>query len=386
MRSVQVLMWVIVLLLGCVEPYDFQVEETSEILVVEAEFSNLSTKHKVKLSVSSALDETATTPLSGADVWIVENNNTQIDLTETDSGVYETAATVAGKVGSQYVLNIKLSDGSTFQSSAETLISPAPIDSVWGRFMELPSEEDNEFIRGIQLFVDTHDDTRESSYFRYDYEEDFEAIAAYPSRQEWDYDNEIYVTRDVDIGVCYDHAQSQGVIVSTTNGLSENRLSEFPIRMLRESGYELIGNYAIILRQYHLTASAFQYYKNLKENNESAGSFFDKQKGSIVGNIASADQTRKVLGFFEVAGVSSDTSFFHPSDFYHQGFKPDFYYRGNCGSEDIEQVTPGELSNEVMQSRNIIFVDEIVGIAYLTSVPCSDCRVYADLKKPDYWD
>lgn len=373
-------------IMGCVEPYDFQVDETVEVLVVEAEFSDQQTNHQVKLSISSSLTDSLSNPVSGATVSITEDGNLSYACTEVEQGVYETDATIAGKVGSSYVLEIILSDGSAYRSTAEVLAAPVAIDSVYGRYLELPSEESDGLIQGVQLFVDTHDPNTEESYFRYEYQEDYEVRAAFPSLEEWNPDTESYSPRDIPIGICYEQKISQGIQLATTSGLAENRLSEFPIRMIEQKGPELIGRYAMILKQYSISANTFQYYKNLKKNNESAGSFFDKQKGTISGNVSSTDASRLVLGYFEVAGVSSDTTFFSRNDFDHDGFRPDRYNTGNCTQNDLIEVSTGELNNELMQGRNIVMVDLLIGVAKLTSIPCSDCRVYADIKKPDYWD
>ncbi|WP_422360112.1 DUF4249 domain-containing protein [Reichenbachiella sp.] len=372
--------------IGCVEPYDFEVGGTVEVLVVEAEFSNQQESHRVMLSISRGLDNDVISPVSGAAISIIEDETEEINLTEIESGIYETSPSVAGKVGSIYRLSIKLKDGSTFQSSSEILSNPVPIDSVWGRYLELPSEEEDGLIQGVQLFVDTHDFNSEASYFRYEYQEDYQVKAAFPSLLEWNNDTETYGPRDFPIGTCYEQANSQGLLITTTSGLSENRLSEFPIRMIQQKDPELRGKYAIVLKQFAISENGYRYYKNLRENNESAGSFFDKQKGTIPGNISSVDSSMPVLGYFEVAGLSTDTAFFHSSNFRDQGFKPDQFSAGDCLGSGILEVSIGELNNQIMQGNNLIYVDVLSGVAALATIPCSDCRVHADIKKPEYWD
>ncbi|SMD32273.1 protein of unknown function [Reichenbachiella faecimaris] len=389
MRIDQTFMLLLVGLLGCVEPYDFQVSETVEILAIEAEFSNELVQHQVKLSISRALDEDQITPLSGAMVWIMEDEVGQINFVESEGGLYETENPVAGKIGSSYVLNIRLEDGTTYQSTTEVLTNPVEIDSVYGKYLALPSQEDDAIIEGIQFFVDTHDLTSEASYFRYEYVEDYQVKVPYPSRYEWDFETESFDLREIPIGTCYAHGESLGLIIATTNGLSENRLNEFPIRMVERSDAQLNQRYSIILKQYALSPGAYQYYKNLKENNESAGSFFDKQKGTIAGNIAQIGNTASpVLGFFEVAGVSSDTSFFISSEFGEQGFRPDKFYGGSCNPDvESDTVNISDLNNTLMETYNIVDIPIMSpNSAILFTRPCSDCRVYADINKPEYWD
>lgn len=376
------------LLSGCVEPYDFEVTETVEVLVVDAQLTNEQKSHRVELSVSRAIDKETSRKITGAEVLFKEDGRTDINLNEVSEGIYETAPTVAGKTGSSYELYIKLSNGTTYKSTAQVLNPPVPIDSVYGKYLEIPSDENVEVQKGIQFFIDTHDDTQDVSYFRYEYLEDYEIKVPYPSGFEWDSNSQTYSPRSEDIGTCYGDGQNQNLIIANTSGLSENRLNEFPIQMVSVDDPQLEHTYALTVRQYLLNPSAHQYYKNLQENNESSGSFFDKQKGTIAGNIFNENNSSEpVLGFFEVAGVSSITEFFVSSDFRDQGFRSN-YDLGKCNPQTaVDTVQIDELNTELLSSYNIVeFPVTVPNGAIIVIVPCSDCRVYADNVKPDYWD
>ncbi|MEP3387294.1 MAG: DUF4249 domain-containing protein [Reichenbachiella sp.] len=387
MRNIIVII-LLLALIGCVEPYDFGVTETVEVMVIDAQLTNEQKAHRVELSLSRAIDSESPSKVAGAEVRFIEDGNTEINLIETEAGVYETASTISGKSGSSYVLSITLANGTTYQSTPQVLAAPVAIDSVYGKYLELPSEENGEVLKGMQFFIDTHDETSEVSYFRYEYLEDFEIKVPYPSGIEWYPSTQTYGPRAEDIGTCYGNGQNQSLIIASTSGLSENRLSEFPIQMVSVDDPQLEHRYALTVRQYMLSASAYQYYKNLLENNESSGSFFDKQKGTIAGNIFNQNNPAEpVLGFFEVAGVSSVTDFFISSDFRSQGFISNYDLR-NCNPQTaVDTVQINTLNNELMSAYNIVeFPVTVPNGAIIVLVPCSDCRIYADNKKPDYWD
>ena len=122
---------------GCVEPFEFSAPESEEALVVDAVFTDEQRAHQVKLSWSGALDATGVTPATGASVWLVEGGGTQIDFTEVESGTYETSATIQGESGKSYTLFIRLQNGAEYRSATEILPQPIPIDSVYGRYMEM---------------------------------------------------------------------------------------------------------------------------------------------------------------------------------------------------------------------------------------------------------
>ncbi|MEP2023287.1 MAG: DUF4249 domain-containing protein [Reichenbachiella sp.] len=389
MKAGQILLLLLTGMLGCVEPYDFQVDETVEVMIIEAEFSNEPTNHQVRMSTSRALDQLESVPLSDATVWLTEDGNKQIDFTEIENGVYETLPTIAGKVGSSYVLEVRLKDGTAYQSSAQILNNPVEIDSVYGRYLELPSEESGELDTGVQFFVDTHDEKTEASFFRYEYVEDYIIRARYPSRFEWDTETQTYYSREEDISTCYGQNQSLGLMIATTSGLSENQLNEFPILMVSRQDPQLIYEYSILLKQHSISPSGYQYYKKLKENNESAGSFFDKQKGNIAGNISNVNNSSEVVfGFFEVSGVSSKLTFFTSEKFEDEGYLAEGRYSQNCAADIVlDTLAISDLNNIVMSGRNIYdFPFMPPGLVVIATVSCSDCRVYADNIKPDYWD
>ncbi|MEO9967438.1 MAG: DUF4249 domain-containing protein [Reichenbachiella sp.] len=380
---------ILIFLHGCVEPYDFEVTETIEVLIVDGTLTDEQKTHQVKLSLSGALDADSNQPVTGASVWIIQGAGTQIDLLEVEGGVYETSPTYQGVVGQSYTLFVRLKDGSEYSSTTERMPVPVPIDSVYGRYMVTPSTEDDQILAGIQIFVDSHDETSDFSSFRFEYEEDYEIRVPYPSVFDWDPITETSFPRAIDVSTCYGHQESIELAIATTSGQSENRLSEFPVRLVGVDEAQLNSRYSIIIKQHAISSSTYQYYKNLKENNESSGSFFDKQKGTIPGNITKTSESgTAVLGYFEVSGVSTKTTFFSPDDYEDDGFIAISPFRFVCAYRDAaDSIRADALNNGTMSGRNIFnFTFPIPDTAILVTERCSDCRFHGDIEKPDYWD
>lgn len=372
---------------GCVEPFEFSAPEAEEALVVDAVFTDEQRAHQVKLSWSGALDATGATPATGASVWLVEGGGTQIDFTEVESGTYETLATIQGESGKSYTLFIRLQNGAEYRSATEILPQPIPIDSVYGRYMEMPSTENDQILTGIQFFVDAHNDDAEFSNFRYEYEEDYEIRVPYPSLFDWDEATESFFSRGTDISTCYGRAESITLTIATTSGQSENRLAEFPIRMVAPNEGPLNHRYALTVTQFAISTAAYQYYKRLKENNESAGSFFDRQKGAISGNIIRLSESAPMVqGYFEASAVSRTRRFFTPYEFLDQGFLAVNPFRATCFSS-IDSIGTAFLNNTSLNGKNIVrFTFPLMDIAIVVSEYCSDCRVHGKLEKPEFWD
>jgi hypothetical protein len=166
----------------------------------------------------------------------------------------------------------------------------------------------------------------------------------------------------------------------------------------------------------------------VQENNEFAGSLFDKQKGSVYGNMMSLDdESIPVLGFFEVAGVSEKKRIFKPDEFEEQGFDPELIWAGNCQDAfsqiGLHKGTTVEtdttwIDNEPIidtlsishylnysgtdihaddgdTSKCIVTIDwgaftvEVVKVTPpgkpLCITRCTDCRHYGFLDPPDWW-
>jgi hypothetical protein len=134
------------------------------------------------------------------------------------------------------------------------------------------------------------------------------------------------------------------------------------------------------------------FYKKLIESTESSGSFFDKQLGTIVGNIKSVENPNEpVLGYFEVAGVRNHRAFFCPSDF-DERFRPaSFGY--NCNFADAQVMTVEEGIEFLLNSLSSYQASSIKSAlepgqpdsVYIFPRTCTSCDWYAETEQPDFW-
>ena len=137
------------------------------------------------------------------------------------------------------------------------------------------------------------------------------------------------------VEVCFRGDTSTALLLGSAFSLNNSKLTEFPVHFINENDQNLSFKTAVKVKQYALSNATYQYYKRLKENNESGGSLFDKQKGNISGNIKSlTDPKELVMGNFDVSGVSSKMSFFEPKTFVSDGFKVN-YGLDYCGIDII---------------------------------------------------
>lgn len=122
-------------LLGCVDPIEFDQKEQQEHLVVEATFSNLDSSY-VRLSYSQPYSLPYNVHVDDASVYITSEEGEQIDFIGMSSGLYLPAAEVSAIVGHMYQLHVQVK-GKSYASEPVTLRQPVPIDSVYFEFAEM---------------------------------------------------------------------------------------------------------------------------------------------------------------------------------------------------------------------------------------------------------
>jgi len=379
--------WLILLcVFGCREPFDFQINLSQDFLVVDASLTNIPSNSFVKLTRTVALSSEQEPPPISAEVFVEDEDGSKIPFLQRSPGIYTPDSSFAAQIGRSYRLAFTTDDGRSYLSSFEKLSDPVPIDSVYGQFISIPSTDNQGLDEGIQFFVDVNNPNEEVSFYRYDYTEHYQITMPVQSR--WSYSSEDSLQmREISINDCYNANLSTQINFANTSGQEINRISGHPIRFIKPDDIEFTTRYSITLRQYSITPQANQYYQDLRENNESSGTFFDRQKGVVTGNIFSTNDSEEVvLGYFEVAGVSEITRIFVPEEFRLQGYFPLNPFE-ECFF-DFDSVTVDDLVNNRVNlgSRNIHIIDDLGIFAVLTSKSCSDCRFYGTLKKPDFWD
>lgn len=374
---------------SCVEPFNPESFKFEKAIVVDGLLTDQYQSHQIKLSYTRPVGADTPSPLTGAEVWVIANESERIDYSETSPGEYTSQNPYAGAAGSYYQLFFTTPEGENFQSTNVELIPSPQIDSIYDQFVKIIEEDADDISEGIQFFLDTHDESGLAKSFRYEWEETYEIRVPYPSYYIFRPDEEdSIVSREIQVGICYDSARSSNTIIGTSTNSKENRLANMPVRYLTSETDKLRSHYSILVRQYAISELAYSFYRKLLESNESNGSLFDQQQGTIAGNISSIDNPSiTVLGIFDVAGVSSKRAFFRNSDLDPKFTIPDF--RFTCASNDLVMTTLDSVRYYTEIGYNIFYLDQdpetdeyvpILGFTY-----CTDCTGYASNQKPSYW-
>lgn len=374
-------------LCACVKPYDFDAETFEKVLVVDGLVTNQPGPYKVEITYTYPLDTVLNEFVSGATVWVETGSGSRVDYAWSENGTYLSPTTFQGEVGETYQLFIEMVDGATYTSSAETLTPSPSIERIYGNYAQLPTSEGDRNTGGIQFFIDSQDESGTAKYFRYDWEEAYKIVTPYPATHRLIEEDSTLVPLDTAIGICYKENTSRELIYGSTIGSSENRMVEFPVRFVSEEAQTLRVRYSLLVKQYAITEAAYLFYKRLTENNESGGSLFDRQTGSIFGNISPLDNPdQAVLGFFEVSGVSEKRAFFSAGELDEKLNTSGYLYF--CSAQEIIETVPDSAAYYLHQTGGNVFGYSPMPpapVVYIHYKSCTDCSFYADTTPPDYW-
>jgi len=242
-------------------------------------------------------------PVLNAIVTVVSDQNVSFPLTETTNGKYVSPA-LNLDITHQYRLSIKTSNNEQYQSDLAPVLVTPPIDSIGFNIVNLPADS------GIQIYASAHDPTNTTKYYRWDYTEAWEFHADYYSAEEISGDTLKERPSTDLIYFCYTGAVSGNIVLGSTAKLQQDVLYQSPIAFIPSTSEKIEVEYSILLRQYALTADAYNFWVSLRTNTEQLGSIFDAQPSQVTGNIhCVTNPSEPVIGYVSASTVPSKRVF-----------------------------------------------------------------------------
>ncbi|WP_303312460.1 DUF4249 domain-containing protein [Hymenobacter sp. BT730] len=368
---------------GCIEPFEPEVKvQDTKALVVDG-FINSTGRSIIKLSHTYDLESTAG-PLTEdkAQVFIQgQGNGEEYLLREVKGGTYVSDSLVLNPKA-QYRLFFSTRDKKEYASAYTLVKTSPPIDALTWKVVP----------RGLELYANTHDETGQSVYYRWDYTETWEFTAYAQSMLQ--YVNGQMEPRTEDIYHCWQTVNSPSVQLTNTRRLAQDQVKAFPLIEFVEGDTRLRYKYSVLVRQYTMSAEEYQYWETLKKNTETIGSLFDPLPSQSLGNIRNLNKpTEPVLGYVGVGSVSQKRIFIAP----HQLPSTWNFKTGNenCGDPDTIKPLPFVPFKEILDAQfeagkhlPIKTLYNAGGVAFgYTSYPveCADCRLRGTTTRPTFW-
>lgn len=395
-------------LVSCIDEFEASTESFKDLLVVDALVTDEEKRHRVILSRAFRFGEEPRSE-SNANVKIVGESGTEFHFEETENGVYLSQSPFAAQNDGIYSLHITTFDGFNFRSDPVAIPPKVDINNLRAERLVNDLGKD-----GVGIFLDNSSDALEPTYFRYDFEETYKIIA--PKYEPF----RLKVVRNdpcfpnpfqVDIEpwqderrVCYSSRNSQRLIQVSSTELVNNTIENFQVQFVDAENYIISHRYSILVTQYSQTQDAFSFYQRLGDFSSADDIFSAIQPGFLEGNIRDDSNSQEnVLGYFEVASVSTERTYFNYSDLFPEEELPP--YAINCGTFSNPRLIPrgyhcaapgvcdGNCSSPLIGqilAELVTFAgekgDDLLSPYYTWPSPCGDCTKIGSNVVPEFWE
>ncbi|MCL9804710.1 DUF4249 domain-containing protein [Flavobacterium amniphilum] len=408
MRKICLLFIFCIQLFGsCTEPYGLQTETFESAIVIEATLTDELKHQEIKLSRTYKLEEDGPDMETGAVVYVTDNNGNQYNFSE-NNGKYISTQEFQAVPNVAYQLHVVTSDGKTYTSKTESLSSTTNIGSI-NPVAGLNSLGE----KGVQILLSSTKSTGNTEYYRYTYEETHKIVAPHwiPQRGVAFYYNppppfdpkigEVHVEPwPYEAKTCFKSASSDEILISNTSLNSTNNTVDL-IRFLKVDDYKIANRYSIKVTMYNESQAAYNFYDALKKSSSNGSLLSQNQPGFFSGNIKNvANPIEKVIGFFDVAHVTTQRIFFNFEDVFPNDPKPPYpYFCPEITAANELDFTynmcfslPGTPSN--CQGVFILnTLDMRIKTLYrfgteqimLVNSQCGDCTTFASNIRPSFW-
>ncbi|EIA09144.1 DUF4249 domain-containing protein [Flavobacterium frigoris] len=385
LKHILLLLLLVTIFSSCTETYPLLTNTYEEAIVVEATLTNELKNQEIKISKTARFEDDGVETEKDAIVILKDNLNNEYKFNEK-SGMYISQSIFQILPNREYTLEIKTTDGKVYKSTPETLTTVTPIESI---IPTITTNKDNEI--GVQININSYDPTNTSKYYRYEYEETYKIVAPRWSSLKLTVtgtESIQLIPNSINTRVCYLTKNSTDIILFNTNDQTEDRVN-LPIRFINKNNYIIGERYSVLVKQYVENLEAYNFHKVMRDISSSSSVLSPKQPGIITGNIRCiSDSNTKVIGYFDVASISSQRIFFNYNDVFPNTPKPpyivecddipfSFCFRGDdcSGPSLIYNVENNLMSYISNNSSNYI----------LTPVECGDCTSFSSNKIPSFW-
>ena len=356
----------VVCAVGCVEPYEFVIENNEPALVIEAFLSDKSFKETVdypsdgryftvKLTKTGNVTNVRPLPVMSAQVQLNSDRGEVWEYSESGDmpGAYLLVNDdFKAEVGVNYKLSIRLSDESSYESDWQTLPTTTVPNMGNISFRETDiqkyviesKEEVLKSVKGIWTEIELPENaTNEPLYYRWSYTPHWIYTAPLASSASAGYTcwaaNPLLV-------------QNYALQLDQTGNYRKDLFFMETVR--NPKVYE---RYSALIVQYAMAEDYYFFWKEMQEQNE-GGAIFDKPPFNLNTNFHSLSGDKKVSGYFGVVREQAKRWYFDISDLsYH-------------------------VENTAKKDCTIPFMD--------VAPECRDCRQYsfgiATTLKPSWWE
>ncbi len=367
---------------SCIERYYPGTEtDFTPKLVIEGAVTTEDGEQEIVISESAPQNDPTFRGISGCRVYVEDDHGNQFLFPESKNPGYYRRA-IDGQyiiIGSRYRLSVQTPSGKKYQSNFEELLPCPKVDSVYTELESKPTAVENVNDDGLQFFIDFKADNTYGTFFRWKLIETYEYHSALPI-EKWLDATGYHTSSGPDFShyTCYKTEDLADIFVLSTKGFTQNSYLKYKLHFVNDHTQRLQHNYSLLVKQYSSSAGAYNYWQNLKKNNQDAVNMFGKQPAKVVGNMYNqADSSDVALGYFTVSDVRTKRILV-PSV-------------KELSFSKVPKCKAVPISGPLPSDRPLFFADAYndmgIRVSGIISAECILCELLGGTTvKPPYWD
>ncbi len=332
-RKYKYLLWLFACT-ACVESINFDSPPPSSQIVVEGYISDSPGPYEVKLSQAIPLDSDSLTrvPMERARITLHSSDGLTENLMEEEAGVYKTGGVVQGKAGQSYFITIQTEDGRIFESTPERIRPVGRVEEIRYEFEARTTDEGFGDIPAdvFNIFVDADAGPDQDVYTRWRFTGTYKLetspelrlteIPPYtPFKDPPECSGYIVVeflpggklekVGECTCCICWVNQFEDSPQLSDNQFIDGNQFSNVKVAEVPINRRTFFGKYMVTIEQMSLSREAFQFFKIIREQKESASSLFQPQVGEIGGNLKAINNNDIVIGMFWATSITKKSIF-----------------------------------------------------------------------------
>jgi hypothetical protein len=310
-----------------------------------------------------------------------EKNGVYNLLDNTGNGHYNSYSGLNLSPSQRYRVKIVIGNRQYVSDFVEIKQTP-PIDSVGFNIQN----------GNVNVYVNAHDATNKTRYYRWDYEETWQFHSKYQSGWMLDTTINALVPRPPEESIydCFGSDLSSHIVLTSTEKLASDVVYQNSVTQIPLSAEKVETRYSILLKQYAITQQAFEFYQNLQKNTEQLGSIFDAQPSQLSGNIhCLTDPSELVVGYITANNAQTKRIYISHNQI------PDvpINYPYDCALDTARNaVVQGLLIDrpvnyiptQLLFSKPPTSPPTAIGYLY-SSKECIDCTLRGTKQAPPWW-
>ena len=366
-------------LAGCIEPFSPNLQgEEENIYVVSGGVTSKEGYQIVSVSKAAPIDQPIHIPITGGVLNIEDDLGHVFSMEEFSAGQYRTWIDQQFlQAGTSYRLHILLPNGDEILSDYDRMHGSPETDSVYYKRINMISPATGENVEALQFYTDFHGSESDSRYYRWSAVETWEHHSPWPIQYFYDGKVNVVDPWDSSLRVCWITEPVAQVNTLSTANMVTNDYFMLPINYVDNTTTRLYIGYSVLITRHALSEPAYNYWEQLRINNDHTGGLYEKQPLPVTGNLKNlSDPGKKVLGFFEASGTSERRIFI-------DGIKDmGIYYDSICSPYPLDRLEWRPYTKADYPVYLVIYKH----MRLLVDQNCVDCRKYGGvLEKPEFW-